>query len=80
MKPDTKKIIKSIKTLPQKDKEKIYDFLSHDILEQTSSRDKKLIKFGLRSLKEFRKLKKEALLTLEKSRKFTNELKKQARA
>ena len=80
MQENTKKIIRSIRLLPEEEKEKVYEAF---ILRRTKNMDpktKKLIKFGIKSLNSFRNWEKKARITLEKSRKFTNELKRQARA
>ena len=80
MKSNAKKIIKSIKLLPEEDKEKVYEFVVVERNKNADPKTKKLIKFGIKSLNDFRDWEKEAKATLEKSRKFTNELKRQARA
>lgn len=46
----------------------------------TDSKTKKLIEFGVKSLNTLKNWEKKARITLQKSRKFTNELKRQARA
>jgi len=78
MKQDTKKIIKSIKALAEEDKEKIYEFVVLERNKNVDPKTKKLLKFGIKSLNDFRDWEKKAKATLEKSRKFTNELKRQA--
>lgn len=76
--PKTEKIIRQLRTFTQKEKDIIYNFLIDDI--NNNIRDKRLMRFCVNSLKDFRKWKKNAIITLAKSKKFTNELKKQARA
>ena len=76
MKSKAEKIIQQLKTLTRKEKGLVHNFLIDDI--NNDIRDKKLMRFCANSLKDFREWKRGAIITLAKSKKFTNELKKQA--
>ena len=78
MKSKAEKIIRQLRALTRNEKDIVHNFLIDDI--NNDVRDKKLMRFCANSLKDFREWKRGAVITLQKSKKFTNELKKQTRA
>ena len=72
---DAKKIIKKIEVLPDSEKEKIYSFILQERSKDLSSEAKKLIKFGIQSVRKLQKWNKAGEQNLIKSRKFLNGLK-----
>ena len=75
MKSKAEKTVQQLRTLTQKEKDIVCNFLIDDI--NNNAREKRLMRFCVSSLKDFRNWKKNAIIALKKSKKFTNELKRQ---
>ena len=78
MTSNAKRLIGKIKSLSKQDKEEIYDFIVLEQAKDLSPKERKLLKFGIKSTNKLKLWNKKAAETLKHSRRFTNELKKRA--
>lgn len=76
MTSNAKKLITRIKSLSERDKEEIYDFILLERAKDLGPEEKKLLRFGIKSTNKLKDWNKKATEVLKQSRRFTNELKK----
>lgn len=74
MRHNAKKLIRNFQVLPDAEKNKVYDFVLIERTKDLSTKEKKLARFGLQSIKKLQELNKKGNRTLIKSIKLRNEL------
>ena len=76
MKFNAKKIIKTIRLLPEDEKEKVFNFIILERSKNFSAKEKKIINFGIKSTSKLQLWNKKAQETLLKNKRFIHDLNK----